>query len=99
MDLITTDSVRPIMLEGDCVHQDGGPYRMLTMSLDAQLQLAMAQMQEEERARIWKSDAPTLHHFPPPSERAKPPRGTVEYISVLKEWDRSRPLACFITSF
>lgn len=46
MDLITTDSVRPIMLEGDCVHQDGGPYRMLTMSLDAQLQLAMAQMQE-----------------------------------------------------
>ena len=41
-----TDSVRPIMLEGDCVHQDGGPYRMLTMSLDAQLQLAMAQMQE-----------------------------------------------------
>jgi hypothetical protein len=45
-DLITTDSVRPIMLERDCVHQDGGPYRMLTMSLDDQLQLAMAQMQE-----------------------------------------------------
>ena len=41
--LIATDSSTPVMLERDCVHQDGGPYRMLTMSLDAQLQLAMAQ--------------------------------------------------------
>ena len=42
--LIAKDSAKPIMLERDCVHQDGGPYRMLTMSLDAQLQLAMAQI-------------------------------------------------------
>ena len=32
----------------DYVHHDGGPYRMLTTSLDAQLQLAVTQMLEEE---------------------------------------------------
>ena len=36
-DLIDTDSSTPIMLERDCVHRDGGPHRMLTVSLDAQL--------------------------------------------------------------
>ena len=43
-ELIATDSSTPIMLERDCVHQDGGPYRMLTVSLAAQLQIAMAQI-------------------------------------------------------
>ena len=33
---------------GTASHHDGGPYRMLMMSLDAQLQLAMTQMQGEE---------------------------------------------------
>ena len=36
-DLVATDSSTPIMLERDCVHRDGGPHRMLTVSLDAQL--------------------------------------------------------------
>ena len=36
-DLVATDSSTPIMLERDCVHQDGGPHRMLTVSLVAQL--------------------------------------------------------------
>ena len=36
-DLIDTDSSTPIMLERDCVHRDGGPHWMLTVSLDAQL--------------------------------------------------------------
>ena len=44
-ELIATDSSTPIMLERDCVHQDGGPYRMLTVSLVAgQLQIAMEQI-------------------------------------------------------
>ena len=43
-ELIATYSSTPIMLERDCVHQDGGPYRMLTVSLVAQLQIAMAQI-------------------------------------------------------
>ena len=43
-DLIAADSSTPVMLERDCVHQDGGPHRMLTVSLVAQLQLAMAQI-------------------------------------------------------
>ena len=41
-ELIATDSSTPIMLERDCVHRDGGPYRMLTVSLDAQLHIAMS---------------------------------------------------------
>ena len=39
--LIAADSSTPVMLERDCVHQDGSPHRMLTVSLVAQLQLAM----------------------------------------------------------
>ena len=35
--LIDTDFSTPIMLARDCVHRDGGPHRMLTLSLDAQL--------------------------------------------------------------
>ena len=47
-DLITTGAVKPMMLERDCVHHDWGPYQMLTVSLDAQLQLAKARMEKEE---------------------------------------------------
>ena len=36
--LNTTDTTKPILLERDYDH-DGGPYRTLTMSLDAPLQL------------------------------------------------------------
>ena len=39
-ELIATDSSTPVMLERDCLHWDSGPYWMLTMSLNAQLQLA-----------------------------------------------------------
>ena len=35
--LITTDTVKPIILARDCVHHDDAPYRILTMPLDAQL--------------------------------------------------------------
>ena len=54
--LTTTDTAKPILLERDSVHNDGAPCRMLTMSLDAQLQRAMIRMQEEEEEEEAEED-------------------------------------------